>query len=175
MIYDIGKVAELTHVSKVTIYRKLKLQEIKPFIIMKNNKQFLDKKGIDVIKEMLNVTTDEVTGLNSKDIEQPLNPDISVSVADLMSVKDTLIESLQSNSELLKKELGIKNNQIESLHRLIENNQILLKEKPQQDIRQLEEHFEDLDNKLMDIRQQMENIMSHSKAFLKGYSKDNTV
>jgi len=155
LIYDIGKVAEITHVSKVTIYRKLKLQEIKPFIITKNNKQFLDEKGINIIKEMLNVTTDEITELNSKDIEQPSNPEIAISITDLMSVKDTLIESLQSNSELLKKELDIKNNQIESLHKLIENNQILLKEKPQQDIRLLEEHFQDLDTKLMDIKEQM--------------------
>jgi hypothetical protein len=37
-------------------------------------------------------------------------------------------------------------------HKLIENNQVLLKEKPKQELLLFEEHFQDLDNKLMDIK-----------------------
>lgn len=153
MLYDIGRVAELTHVSKVTIYRKLKLQEVKSFVVVKNGKQFVEENGLNVIKEMLNLTTDETKDLNSKDIKHPSTAETEISITDLMAVKDTLIEALQSHLELVKKELDIKNTQLETKDRLFENMQVLLKDKPKQDIKLLEQHFQDLDDKIMNIKE----------------------
>lgn len=46
--------AKLTKVSKVTIYRKLKLKlnEVKPFIITKQGKSHVDEHGYHVITEL---------------------------------------------------------------------------------------------------------------------------
>lgn len=67
---------------------------------------------------------------------------------DLFNLNKDLINTL---IEQLKE----KDSQIHQLHKLIENNQVLLKEKSQKDLLQLEEHFSELDNKLIDLRQQM--------------------
>ena len=77
-----------------------------------------------------------------------------------MSYIDKLatIKILSLNKELfntLLQQLNEKDLQINALHKIVENSQVLLKEKPQQDILQLEEHFQDLDTKLMDIKEQM--------------------
>jgi hypothetical protein len=60
--------------------------------------------------------------------------------------------------QLKEKDIQIheKDNQIHELHKLIENSQVLLKYKPQQDIKLLEEHFKDLDNSLIEVRERME-------------------
>ena len=48
-----------------------------------------------------------------------------------------------------------KDDQISKLIDLNKNSQILLKEKPHEDIILLEEHFEEMDNKLIDIKEKM--------------------
>ena len=53
MIYDAFKIAKHLNISKVTAYAKMKLPEIKPFIIMHNGKTCVDEKGLDAIKQSL--------------------------------------------------------------------------------------------------------------------------
>ena len=48
-----------------------------------------------------------------------------------------------------------KNNQIEHLSRLVENGQVLLREKPKQDIQLLQEHCMKTDEKLMQIKERL--------------------
>lgn len=56
MMYDAEKIAELTGVSKVTVYRKMKLEVIKSYIKLKNGKQFLNEEGFLALKDLLNIT-----------------------------------------------------------------------------------------------------------------------
>jgi len=149
MNYTIAEVSELIDLSKVSIYKKLKLKELKGHIIKKKGITYIDEVGFNLIKFDLKVPLKE--GL--KDFkEEATNTTLNDEVA-------TDIEDLNLNKELfklLKEQLKEKDIQIKELHRLLENGQVLLKEKPK-DLKLLEEHFQDLDTKLSNIREQMEN------------------
>ena len=161
MLYDVEKISELTKISKVTIYKKMKLIEVKQYIVRKQGKSYVDEVGFNLIKQSLNLND----RLNDKEIatdessNEPNNED-------LLKVKDDLINSLMKQMEFLKQQLLQKDLQIGELHKLIENNQVLLKEKPKQDILQLEEHFNDLDDKLEEVKNKMLDRKDQSKGFL---------
>ncbi|WP_288161457.1 hypothetical protein, partial [uncultured Clostridium sp.] len=63
--------------------------------------------------------------------------------------------------------------QISELHKLIENSQILLKEEQKKSEQQLylAEHFEEVDNKLQDLREKMEQKRNEKIKFFKIFSK----
>ena len=67
---------------------------------------------------------------------------------------DKYVKKLQSVINGLKE----KDKQISELHKLIENSQILLKEEQKKSEQQLylAEHFEEVDNKLQDLKEKME-------------------
>lgn len=168
MIYDIGKVAEIIGVSKVTIYRKLKLQEITPFIIVKNGKQFISEEGLIELKEMLNVTSSETTENNEETDE------VAVST-DLLTAKNDLIDSLKEQLSLVKDQLSIKDNQIEnkdrqleSKDRLLENMQVLLKQGKEQQLPQLMATQDERDirlvNTLLDALEQRKAVLKEEES-----------
>lgn len=113
MLYDAAKISEQCNVSKLTAYVKLKLPEVKPLVINKNGKLFVDDKGLELIKESL------------KQIKQA---EIEIAGMEAELLKEDMIEILKSNNEFLKKQLNIKDDQIEGVKKLLENNQILFKE-----------------------------------------------
>ena len=83
---------------------------------------------------------------------------------------------LNLNKELidnLLEQLKEKDKQISELHRLIENNQILLKEEQKKSEQQLylAEHFEEVDNKLQDLKEKMEQKRNYRKSLFKIFSK----
>ena len=59
------------------------------------------------------------------------------------------------------------------MHKLIENSQILLKEEQKKSEQQLylAEHFEEVDNKLQDLREKMEQKRNYRKSLFKIFSK----
>ena len=80
------------------------------------------------------------------------------------------------NKELidnLLEQLKEKDKQISELHRLIENSQILLKEEKKKSEQQLylAEHFEEVDNKLQDLREKMEQKRNEKIKLFKIFSK----
>ena len=161
MLYDVEKISKLTKISKVTIYKKMKLIEVKQYIVRKQGKSYVDEVGFNLIKQSLNLNdrlNDEEIATDESSIE-PNNED-------LLKVKYDLINSLMEQMEFLKQQLLQKDLQIGELHKLIENNQVLLKEKPKQDILQLEEHFNDLDDKLEEVKNKMLDRKEQSKGFL---------
>jgi hypothetical protein len=154
MLYDVEKISELTKISKVTIYKKFKLNEIQQYIVKKQGKSYVEERGFNLIKQSLNLTNELNDELKCKETETDESPS-TTNNEDLIKVKNDLINSLTEQTEFLKQQLGVKDIQIHELHKIVENSQVLLKEKPQQDILQLEEHFQELDTKLMDIKEQM--------------------
>ena len=78
-----------------------------------------------------------------------------------------------TKNEVLKKQLDEKDKQIAELHKLIENSQILLKEEQKKTDQQLylAEHFEEVDNKLQDLREKMEQKRNEKKSLFKIFSK----
>ena len=79
------------------------------------------------------------------------------------------------NQELIENlldQLKEKDKQIAELHKLIENSQVLLKEEQKKSEQQLylAEHFEEVDNKLQDLREKMEQRKNDKKGFFKIFS-----
>jgi len=161
MLYDVEKISKLTQISKVTIYKKMKLIEVKQYIVRKQGKSYVDEVGFNLIKQSLNLND----RLNDEEIATDESSN-EPNKEDLLKVKDDLINSLMTQMEFLKQQLLQKDLQIGELHKLIENNQVLLKEKPKQDILQLEEHFNDLDDKLEEVKNKMLDRKEQSKGFL---------
>ena len=159
MLYDVETISELTKMSKVTIYKQLKLKEVKAYIVRKQGKSFVDEVGFSLIKKSLNLNDelndDEIATDKSSDVME--NESYSVmNTEDLTKSKDKLINALTEQVTFLKQQLCEKDMQINKLHVIIENSQVLLKAKPQQDVLQLEEHFQDLDNKLVEIKNKIQ-------------------
>lgn len=155
MLYTVAEVSNLTSLSKVSIYNKLKLKELDPYISKKQGITYISEDGLNLIKDSLNLNDDPLNSLNNKYIDNTSNDEISTDTEDL-NLKDDYIKYLKLENQRLWEELQEKNSQINGLNRLVENGQVLLKEHIKEDPILLEEHFQDLDNKLMDLRDQIE-------------------
>ena len=107
-----------------------------------------DVNGLKVDIKDFKIKTSNVT------LDDEIATDIDVSIMNNDYRNNLKIENEKLWDELHEKNLQIKDKdvQIHELHKLVENSQILLKEKPQ-DIKLLEQHFQDLDNKIMDIKE----------------------
>ncbi|MDU3355946.1 hypothetical protein, partial [Clostridium sp.] len=77
------------------------------------------------------------------------------------------INSLKLEIQNLKDQLEKKDSQIEELINLNKNNQILLKQQQDKEINQklLEDHFQEVDEKLMDLRERMDEKKKSKKKF----------
>lgn len=162
MLRTVEETAIQLGVSKTTIYNKLKLKEYKSRLVKKQGKSMVDNGLFNLIQESLNVQNE----VKNKEIENDINTEISIDKEGLFNLNKELIENLLN-------QLKEKDKQIAELHKLIENSQILLKEEQKKSDKQLylEEHFEEVDNKLQDLREKMEQRRNDKKSFLKIFSK----
>lgn len=135
-------------ISKQSIYNKIKLKEYKDKEVKKQGKTYIEEDLLNLIKDSLKLNTDFKEDLKHKDIQEPQERDIPAVKDDILNMNKELIKALLE--QLKEKDL-----QIYALHKIVENSQVLIKEKPQRDILQLEEHFQGLEIKLMDIKEQM--------------------
>lgn len=169
-MYDINQVSELTGVSKVTVYKKIKkVKELEPFIVHKADKIYILEGGLKLIKEQLTVNNKVNYKVNSEVESEVAIADISMELTINKELINLLTEQLKEKDIQLKE----KDKQIAELHKLIENSQILLKEEQKKVDKQLylEEHFEEVDIKLQDLREKMEQRRNDKKSFLKFFSK----
>lgn len=186
MLISVAELSNLIGLSKVSIYSKLKLKELEPYILKSKGITYITEEGVTLIKGFFNLNDDD---LNLKDdILNPLN-NVSESISDKISenienkeiqeikyqLKELSVDylnSLKQEIETLKSQLVEKDKQIDELHKLIENNQILLKQEQDKEIKklQLEEHFNEVDEKLMEIREKMEYKKKPKKRIFKIFS-----
>lgn len=152
MFYTVAEIAVLTGLSKVSIYNKLKLKELKPFIVKKKGITYISEEGLKLINEGLNTFTDEIEIDTEESSEMAENGDFKES----KDIKDDYINYLKTENQRLWAEMEEKNNQIAKLSQLVENGQVLLREKPQQDIQLLQEHFDQTDEKILQVRSKMQ-------------------
>lgn len=155
MLYTVAELSDLTGLSKVSIYNKLKLKEIEPYISKKQGVTYVSEEGLNLIKSGLKLNED---GLNSfkEDIKDNMQQEGPQSQEEIIDINKELVYALMD-------QLKEKDRQIENLHRLIENSQVLLKEKSQEDPVLLEDHFEELDNKIYSIREELEKRKQQEK------------
>ncbi|NFI54716.1 hypothetical protein FDA52_17570 [Clostridium botulinum] len=164
MLYSVSEISNLINLSKVSIYKKLKLKEIEPHITKLQGVTYVNEVGFNLLKESLNLNEKIKTNLNNKNINVEIATDLVDFKEDLTSLnllKDDYIETL-------KKQIEEKDNQIQKLHKLIENNQILLKQEKVVNLLQLEQHLKDVDLKLNDVKEKMEQRKQEKK---KGFFK----
>ena len=136
MLKSINNVSKELGISKATIYKKLKEEKYKKLIIKENN----------VIK--INESLYELLKANTKrnNIEEVKNVEI-VDKEELNVVK--VEENMKEDNVvgILLNQIKEKDLQINRLHDLIENNQILIKNSQEREKERvvLEEHFKDID------------------------------
>ncbi|MBU3156021.1 hypothetical protein [Clostridium estertheticum] len=118
MIYDAFKIAKNLNISKVTAYAKMKLPEVKPFLITHNGKTCVDEKGLDAIKQSLkyNQTAESEVAATV----------VASNVVNLL--KEDMIEILKNDIEFIKQQLNVKDGQLYDINKLLENTQILFKQ-----------------------------------------------
>ena len=180
MLRSVAEVSVLTGLSKVSIYNKIKLKEIEKYVIKNKGITYISDEGINLIFKGLNFKDDTLNGFaNGLNIDRE-DVDVSIGNADFKEFKLELKElnkdylnSLNSENEFLKKQLDEKDKQISELHKLIENSQILLKEEQKKSEQQLylAEHFEEVDNKLQDLKEKMEKKRNEKIKLFKIFSK----
>ena len=150
-------VAEELGISKAAIYKKLKKEKYKNSITKENEKMMLSDIVVEDLKK--NVRKKKKVE-NFKDVEVVDEANkVEVLVNDTKENKDKIVESLL-------KQLEEKDKQINKLHDLIENNQIIIKNQQEKEKEQLklEEHFKEIDKKLFEIRNKRKT--SNKKRFI---------
>lgn len=162
MLRTVEETAIQLGVSKTTIYNKLKMKEYKSKLVKKQGKSMIDDSLFNLIQEGLKVQNK----VENKEIENDVNSETSIDEDGLLNLNKELIDNLL---EQLKE----KDKQISELHKLIENSQILLKEEQKKSEQQLylAEHFEEVDNKLQDLREKMEQKRNEKIKLFKIFSK----
>ena len=166
MLRDVDQVSKELNVSKTAIYNKLKINQFKDKIVKKNGKSMIDEDLFNLIKDSFKSRNQVENEVENKKIYSDENQEIAMDREDLFNFNKQLIDSLL---EQLKE----KDKQIEELHKLIENNQILLKQQQDKEIKQLEleEHLEKFDNKLFELKERMENKKNIKESFWKKFFK----
>lgn len=147
MLKSVEEVANELGVSKTAIYNKLKLKEYKDLVIKKQGRSMIDETLFNLIKENIkfkNIVDDENEEVNEDSDEIKDN---NINSEERVEVISCLMEQLKE-----------KDKQIHELHKLIENSQVLLREKQQSKEEQLmlEEHFKEVDSKLEALKDKME-------------------
>lgn len=176
MMYTVNELSNMLKVSKVSIYNKLKLKEIEPYIIKNKGITYVKDEGFNLIKDSLsfkafNQDNRENDTLNEN---EPINEeagsiDNEEFKVDFNYIKD-YVETLKQDKENLWQQLQEKDKQIselllriETMGKLVENSQVLLKEKEEQDPLLLEEHFQELDKKIEDMKEKLEYRQNKNK------------
>ena len=147
MLRSIEEVAIQLGVSKTSIYNKLKLKEYKSRIVKKHGKSMVDEELFNLIQDGLKLKSKVENQKNEKSAKQ----EIAIDEDGLFNLNQELIRSL---IEQLKE----KDKQIEELINLNKNSQVLLKQQQDKEVNQklLENHFQEVDKKLMDLKEKME-------------------
>ena len=147
MLYTVSEISELIGLSRVTLYKKIKSLEMSTHISKKQNVTYIDEEGLNLIK-------DNLQGLSNEEEHNASDDYIAIDSEDSSLNKD-MFNLLKTQLMEKDKQLSEANERLKQAHKLIENNQVLLKDKPKQEMLQLESHFEDLDIKLEAVKNNM--------------------
>ena len=180
MLRSVSEISVLTGLSKVSIYNKLKLKEMKDYIIKNKGVTYVSEEGYALILDKFNLKKEGLNNLknDTKNIKDEIaldieNKDIEEFKLEFKKLKQDYIKSLKIEIENLKVQLEKKDNQINELMGLNKNNQILLKQQQDKEINQiqLEDHFKEVDEKLGELKSRMDNRKSEKTSFWNRFKK----
>ncbi|EOU1904734.1 hypothetical protein [Clostridium perfringens] len=165
MLRGVDEVAKELKVSKTAIYNKLKLKEFKCKIVKKQGKSMINDDLFNLIKDSIKVKNKVENKEFILGNEIDSKNEIAMDREDSFNLNKSLIDTLIA-------QLEEKDKQIAALHKLIENNQVLLKKEQEAkvNILELEDHFKEVDNKLNSIKEKM-NQRKENKSFFKNFFK----
>ncbi|MGL5477895.1 MAG: hypothetical protein ACRDCB_02435 [Clostridium sp.] len=187
MLRSVYEISVLTGLSKVSIYNKIKLKEFDKFIFKTKGITYVSDEGVTLICESFNLKESDLNNLNCK--QDYINDEVAIDIenkeieefkVELKELKQNYINSLKSEIEILKNQLNEKDKQIENVQKLlehsqklVENNQILLKQQQDKEINELKlvDHFKEVDNKLIDLKNKMDNKKKENNRFFKFFSR----
>lgn len=180
VLRSVSEISVLTGLSKVSIYNKLKLKEMKDYIIKNKGVTYVSEEGYALILDKFNLKKEALNNLknDTKNIKDEIaldieNKDIEEFKLEFKKLKQDYINSLKLEIENLKVQLEKKDNQINELMGLNKNNQILLKQQQDKEINQiqLEDHFKEVDEKLGELKSRMDNRKSEKTSFWNRFKK----
>lgn len=170
MLKSVDEVSSELGVSKTAIYNKLKLKMYKDRLVKKQGKIMIDEGLFNLIQDSLKVKSD---GLNEKNSEAE-KPYIAMDLEGSFNLNEEFIRDLQNQIKEKDKQIAQLHDLLAKSQSLIENSQVLLKQeqdKEKNKTLQLEQHFAEVDEKLMDLREKMEN-KKHTKKNFFSFFKD---
>ena len=172
MTYTVAEISQELNISKVSIYNRLKKKEFKGLTTKRQGITYINEKGFNLIKVDINPPEEIVNDVKDKETYNTVNEEIATDTESLNIDKELfklLKDQLNQNSIQMQtkdKQIEELNERMKQLIELNKNSQILLKDKPQQDILLLETHFQELDTKLQEVKENMiERKEQHQKGF----------
>lgn len=159
MLRSIEEVSIQLGVSKTSIYNKLKFKIYKDKIVKKQGKLMVDEELFNLIKDSFKV--EKRKNVNSVKKEIAMDRDDILNLNHMLNIE--LIEQLKEKDKQIERLQKL----LDNSQKLVENNQVLLKQQQDKDItsKLLEEHFKELDCKIIDIKDKMEKRKSHRSVF----------
>lgn len=158
MYYTIAEVEKIVNISKSAIYKKIKTNEFEPYLSKKQGITYIDEHGLKLIQSSISSFVNEFKVVEPEQEETTENKGFEPEKKDVEYGENSskYLKHLENEVEKLWGELQEKNNQIAKLSQLVENSQVLLREKSKQDIQLLQEHFDQTDEKIMEVRERMQ-------------------
>lgn len=168
MLYTVAEVNKITNLSKVSIYKKLKLKEFEGHVSKSDGVTYIDDEGLTLIKDSLKLNESVKKDLNDDDVEENAELEISTDKDDLIVNKElinALIEQLKAK-DIQIQELNDRLKQEQELH---QNTQVLLKnhQMPGIDVFLLEDHIKEFEDRLSEIKVNMEQRKETPKGIFK--------
>ncbi|MBX4267526.1 hypothetical protein [Clostridium estertheticum] len=178
MLYTIAEISNITKLSKVTIYKHLKLKDMEQYKSKKKGVTYVSEEGFSLIKDRLSAYINNTDGTKSNNTNNSPSYEIAMD-AETLSTNELALKALINQLKVKDLQLSEKDIQIQNLNNrlsqeqdLHKNTQILFKQQQPQQILQLEAHFEELDNKLIEIKDKMKiKGKDHKGIFKKIFSK----
>lgn len=162
MLYTVEQVANQLNVSKATIYNKIKLNQFKDKIEMKQGQTMLGQALINLIKDdikiKINFNASDNIDLSNQlhdNVHHSLNTNDIILDSDTIKLNKELIQVLIDQLKEKDSQLKESNERLKQSQKLNENSQILLKDTPKQETLLLEDHLTNLDKKLINIKDKM--------------------
>lgn len=159
MLYKVSEIAKAMGLSKVTIYNRVNTlqNELKPYIRHKKGVQYIDDKGLLILKKSCGLKVDDdalqetaASKAQEQDISDGLKQfeSLNKSIESLKnSVNSEYVQALKNQIEDLKTEIENKNRQLDAKDRLLENFQVMLQSERQSRL-QLEAAREEREKKM---------------------------
>lgn len=174
MLRTVPEVADIIHITRQSLYFKLKQPLYKDKVITKHGQAYIDDDLLKLIQDNMKPFNKHNGSETITQQEEATTKDDTMPDEDIVKMNQLLINTLVEQLKEKDNQIHEKDSQLENyserLKQALElnrNSQVLLKDKPHQDILLLEEHFQELDSKFTDIRQDMQERKEPPKGIFK--------